>query len=110
MQMYNEHTATPWSQVSELRMNNTSKSTSLPPWEEASPEYSTYTPHKHLSFSSPEIDSCILALEEQLPSPYKSLYHVSIASVSNEGSAVSDTQVEFATEGCWRVCFWYTRT
>lgn len=57
-----------------------------------------------------EIDSCILALEEQLPSPYTSLYHVSIASVSNEGSAVSDTQVEFATEGCWRVCFWYTRT
>lgn len=36
-----------------FRMNNTSKSTSLPPWEEASPEYSTYTPHKHLSVISP---------------------------------------------------------
>lgn len=44
-------------QVSELRMNNTSMSTSLPPWEEASPEYSTYTPTSTSASAALEIHS-----------------------------------------------------
>lgn len=44
-------------QVSELRVRNTSMSTSLPPWEEASPEYRTYTPTSTSVSAALDIDS-----------------------------------------------------